>query len=100
VVRDNHDIIGVADVSEPLDIPAYSADLLAAINDNPKYVDQTDTSLSEVAMIKFDESGKIQSKRFLGNGLPQFAQGIVSRGSGAFIIFGSDGFNPWTGVFH
>ena len=83
---------GIADVTEPLDIAQPSS---MPANSAAKYFDSSGASLSETVLIRFDEKGDVREKLFLGNGLPQYAQGLVRAGAGAVTIFGSDGFNPW-----
>jgi hypothetical protein len=82
----------VADVTEPLDVAQPSP---ALANPAAKYPDSSGASLSETVLIRFDEKGGVREKLFLGNGLPQYSQGLVRNGAGVITVFGSDGFNPW-----
>jgi len=82
---------GIADIAEPLDIAQPSP----PANPAAKYPDNSGASLSETVLIRFDEKGGVRERLFLGNGLPQYSQGLVRTGAGALAVFGSDGFNPW-----
>jgi hypothetical protein len=86
--------VGVANVSEPLDVaqPSPSA---AAVNAATKYPDGSNAELAESVLIRFDAKGAVKEKIFLGNGLPEYAQGLVRTGANAYAVYGSDGFNPW-----
>lgn len=81
----------IGDITEPLDIvqPAHAPDAAA------KYPDASDASLSESVLIRFDDKGGVREKIFLGNGLPEYSQGVVRMGPDAVAVYGSDGFNPW-----
>lgn len=81
---------GIADIAEPLDIAQPSP-----VNPAAKYPDTSGASLSETALIRFDEKGGVREKLFLGNGLPQYSRGLIRTDTGTITVFGSDGFNPW-----
>jgi hypothetical protein len=87
--------VGIADITEPLDTPQSSPADPARIAASAKHFDFLDDSLSESVFIRFDAKGGVTEKDFLGNGLPEFAQGFVQTGSNGFAVYGSDGFNPW-----
>ncbi|MBN9544583.1 MAG: CHAT domain-containing protein [Alphaproteobacteria bacterium] len=80
----------IADIAEPLDISQPSP-----VNPAAKYPDGSGASLSETVLIRFDKRGGVREKLFLGNGLPQYSQGLIRTGAGGITVFGSDGFNPW-----
>lgn len=84
--------VAVAGIAEPLDAAAP-----ASLSPDPsaKYPVGPGRGLDETVLIRFGSKGQLLEKTFLGNGLPQFAQGLIRTGPDAYAVFGSDGFNPW-----
>jgi hypothetical protein len=86
--------VGIANISEPLDVAQPPADP-AAVDATAKYPDGSNAELAESVLIRFDTKGAIKEKIFLGNGLPEYSQGLVRTGVHAYTVYGSDGSNPW-----
>lgn len=84
--------VAVAGIAEPLDA---AAPVSGASDPSAKYPVGPGSRLDEAVLIRFDGKGQLLGKTFLGNGLPQFAQGLIRTGPDAYAVFGSDGFNPW-----
>ncbi len=84
--------IGVANVEEPLDV---AQSIAPPAIPTTKHVAALDLKFSEAVVIRFNADGTLAEKIFLGNGLPQFAQGVVSVSPNIYAVYGSDGFNPW-----
>ena len=95
VARTPDGYAAIADINEPLDTPRSIVLDPAKITAGAKHFDFLDDGLSEAVFLRFDAKGGVTEKDFLGNGLPQFAQGFVQTGAGGFTVYGSDGFNPW-----
>ncbi|MES2292017.1 MAG: CHAT domain-containing protein [Pseudomonadota bacterium] len=87
--------VAAASFTEPLDVPRYNLDALGKPVPVTKYAEYSDRSLSEAVLLRFDARASLKETSFLGNGLPEFAQGLLQTGSSSFIVYGSDGFNPW-----
>jgi len=87
--------IAVGEITEPLDIRTPSPAEASQQNATEKHLTYLDGGVSEAVLMRFDRAGRVQEKRVLGNGLPQFAMGLVAMGKGGYAIYGSDGFNPW-----
>jgi hypothetical protein len=84
--------VAVAGIAEPLDVAAPAS---PSSDPSAKYPLGPGGGLDETVLLRFGAKGQLLEKTFLGNGLPQFAQGLIRTGPDAYAVFGSDGFNPW-----
>ena len=98
VVQQGEDVIVAEQIEEPVAIPSYPGGYSAIISADPKFIPGTDANLSEMVAVRLGPEG-VKEKIFLGNGLPQSANGIALLGK-SVIIFGSNGFNPWKVTLH